>query len=158
MAWLQSPTSRYVGAFFGVAMAQGNIPAIFSYQHNNIGMSISSSNDISCDSLILCSGPDEARIGHSHHGWWRRVRWHHCIKCFPATGCTRLYSGNDHVHRLPGFDRAFSYQELLCLREKKPRSQRWRPSHRKCRRVSVYLLKLGFTWLWRVNVDRLTPP
>ena len=37
MAFAKAPTTRYIGVFFGVATTTANIPAIFSYQHNNTG-------------------------------------------------------------------------------------------------------------------------
>lgn len=38
---LSSPTPRYIDAFLGVGATQCNIPATFSYQHNNISTYLS---------------------------------------------------------------------------------------------------------------------
>ncbi|KAK4913691.1 hypothetical protein LTR49_018025 [Elasticomyces elasticus] len=36
LAFATAPTTRYIGVFFGVATTSANIPAIFSYQHNDV--------------------------------------------------------------------------------------------------------------------------
>ena len=67
MAWLKNGPARYVGVFLGVGAVNSNIPAILSYQHNNISKAPASWN----------SGVPDRRMQFPPHPFLKR---HHVLR------------------------------------------------------------------------------
>ena len=109
MTWLTNPTARYIGAFLGVAVTQSNIPAIFSYQHNNIGEHCRENPSI----LLMCEYTDRSSVGQMKRALSTAI----LVGC---GGCGGIVSANvfrqqDAPQYLPGMIVAIASQTLTIL-------------------------------------------